>query len=66
MLAYPIPITTRSKIYQLKVNDEELLFEIKDYKTAEILKAFPFQKPKPFPLKAPLCGCNWKDKSQKN
>lgn len=30
-----------SKIYQLKVNNEEFLFEIKDYNTAETIKSIP-------------------------
>ena len=30
-----------SKIYQLKVNTEELLFEIKDYNTTETIKSLP-------------------------
>jgi hypothetical protein len=33
-----------SKIYQFKVNTEELLFEIKDYKTADTIKSFLVSK----------------------
>lgn len=41
-----------NKIYQLKVNEDELLFEIKDYKTAEILKSIPVSKTETIPFKS--------------
>jgi hypothetical protein len=40
-----------NKIYQLKVNAEELLFEIKDYKTAETIKSFLVSKTDTIPFK---------------
>lgn len=40
-----------SKIYQFNINDEELLFEIKDYKTAETLKSIPVSKTETIPFK---------------
>ncbi|PVX45740.1 hypothetical protein C8C85_1545 [Flavobacterium sp. 103] len=41
-----------SKIYQLKVNEEELLFEIKDYKSGEIIKSIPVSKTETIPFKS--------------
>jgi hypothetical protein len=40
-----------SKIYQLKVNAEELLFEIKDYKTADTIKSILVSKTDTIPYK---------------
>lgn len=39
------------KIYQLNINDEELLFDIKDYKTAESIKSFTVSKTETIPFK---------------
>lgn len=39
------------KIYQIKVNTEELLFEIKDYKTGETLKSFLVNQTETIPYK---------------
>lgn len=39
------------KIYQLKVNAEEMLFEIKDYKTAETLKSISVLQTETIPFK---------------
>ena len=41
-----------SKIYQLKVNAEELLFEIKDYKTADTIKSILVSKIDTIPFKS--------------
>ena len=41
-----------SKIYQLKVNAEELLFEIKDYKTADTIKSILVSKTDTIPFKS--------------
>ena len=41
-----------SKIYQLKVNEEELLFEIKDYKSGETLKSITVPKTENIPFKS--------------
>lgn len=41
-----------NKIYQLNINDEELLFEIKDYKSAEIIKSIPVSKTETIPFKS--------------
>jgi hypothetical protein len=40
-----------NKIYQLKVNAEELLFEIKDYKTADSIKSIQITKNDTIPFK---------------
>ena len=40
-----------SKIYQLKVNAEELLFEIKDYKTTDSIKSILVSKTETVPFK---------------
>lgn len=40
-----------SKIYQLNVNYEELLFDIKDYKTAESIKSIAVSKTETIPFK---------------
>jgi len=39
------------KIYQMKVNAEELLFEIKDYKTGESIKSIPVSPTDTIPFK---------------
>lgn len=41
-----------SKIYQIKVNEEELLFEIKDYKSGETLKSITVSKTETIPFKS--------------
>jgi hypothetical protein len=41
-----------NKIYQLNINEEELLFDIKDYKTAEVIKSFPVSKTEVIPFKS--------------
>ncbi|HEU4788497.1 MAG TPA: hypothetical protein VFS71_02335 [Flavobacterium sp.] len=41
-----------NKIYQLNINDEELLFEIKDYKSAETIKSIPVSKTETIPFKS--------------
>lgn len=41
-----------SKIYQLKVNTDELLFEIKDYKTADSIKSILVSKTDTIPFKS--------------
>ena len=40
-----------NKIYQLKVNTEELLFEIKDYKTADSIKSISVAQTQTIPFK---------------
>lgn len=40
-----------NKIYQMKVNAEELVFELKDYKTAEIIKSIPVSQTETIPFK---------------
>ena len=40
-----------SKMYQLKVNSKELLFEIKDYTTTETLKSIPVSQTETIPFK---------------
>jgi hypothetical protein len=39
------------KIYQLNINNDELLFDIKDYKTAETIKSIPVSKTEVIPFK---------------